>query len=300
MKLLSFGEIIWDVYNINEQTLGGAPLNFAAYAAMLGGSVWLASSVGADELGNKAVEQIKALGIKTKYISTDKEKASGRCQITLAQNGMPSYNIIEDVAYDRIILPSKLPENFDTITFGTLALRGEHNRKEIKAVLANNKFSEIYADLNIRPPFYSKESIDFCLSNATIVKISDEELPLVTQSLFHQVIDWSDAAASITEKYSQIKLLLITCGEKGAFCYDCQSGKRHYCPAESVPVVSTVGAGDCFGATFLTLYDKTKDIPLSLKLSAKAGAFAVSHKEAVPSTGKNFIKKLLSNQFGRK
>lgn len=33
MVLLSFGEIIWDIYSQNEQTLGGAPLNFAAYAA---------------------------------------------------------------------------------------------------------------------------------------------------------------------------------------------------------------------------------------------------------------------------
>ena len=30
MVLLSFGEIIWDIYSQNEQTLGGAPLNFAA------------------------------------------------------------------------------------------------------------------------------------------------------------------------------------------------------------------------------------------------------------------------------
>ena len=30
MKLLSFGEIIWDVYP-DEKYLGGAPLNFAAH-----------------------------------------------------------------------------------------------------------------------------------------------------------------------------------------------------------------------------------------------------------------------------
>ena len=70
----------------------------------------------------------------------------------------------------------------------------------------------------------------------------------------------------------------------------------YYCPSESVPVVSTVGAGDSFGATFLTQYVKTKDIPYSLKLSAKISAFVVAHKEAIPPTAKNFIKNLFSNQ----
>ena len=293
MVLLSFGEIIWDIYSQNEQTLGGAPLNFAAYAAMFGSNVWLASSVGADELGKKALEQIKELSLNIEYISISEEKATGQCRIFLDKNGVPSYTILEDVAYDRIPLSEKLPTSFDTIAFGTLALREEHNRKTLKNILANNKFSEIYTDLNIRSPFYSEESIVFCLSNATIVKISEEELPLVTQTLFLKTLDLYDAVKFITQNYSQIKLLLITCGEKGAFCYECQNGKMYYCPSESVPVVSTVGAGDSFGATFLTQYVKTKDIPYSLKLSAKISAFVVAHKEAIPPTAKNFIKNLL-------
>ena len=296
MVLLSFGEIIWDIYSQNEQTLGGAPLNFAAYAAMFGSNVWLASSVGADELGKKALEQIKELSLNIEYISISEEKATGQCRIFLDKNGVQSYTILEDVAYDRILLSEKLPTSFDTIAFGTLALREEHNRRKLKNVLANNNFSEIYTDLNIRSPFYSEESIVFCLSNATIVKISEEELPLVTQTLFLKTLDLYDAVKLITQNYSQIKLLLITCGEKGAFCYECQNGKMYYCPSESVPVVSTVGAGDSFGATFLTQYVKTKDIPYSLKLSAKTSAFVVNHKEAIPPTVKNFIKNLFSNQ----
>ena len=220
MKLLSYGEIIWDIYGANERTLGGAPLNFAAYTALFDNTVWLASSVGDDALGIKALEQIKALGIKTEYISTIKGKATGQCCVSLDKNRVPTYNILQDVAYDRILLPEKLSEDFDAIAFGTLALREKLNRKNLKTVLENNDFSDIYVDLNLRPPFYGKETVDFCLSYATIVKISDEELPLVTQVLFHAAPDLQEAVASITEQYSRIKLLLITCGAKGAFCYD--------------------------------------------------------------------------------
>ena len=297
MKLLSFGEIIWDIYNQNEQTLGGAPLNFAAYTALLGNSAWLASCVGNDKLGKEALEQIKELGVKSEYISISEEKETGQCRISLDKSGVPSYNILEDVSYDYISLPDKLPTNFDTIAFGTLALRKEHNQAKLKNILENNYFSEIYTDLNLRAPFYSERTIDFCLSNATIVKISDEELPLVTKALFNEILDLEDATASITRKYSQIKLLLITCGAKGAYCYDCQNEKMNYCPSEPVVAVSTVGAGDSFGASFLSFYDKTKDIPRSLKLSAKISAFVVAHKEAIPKTVKNFTKQLLSDDM---
>ena len=58
MKILSFGEIIWDVYP-DGKTLGGAPLNFAAHAALLGAKSSLISAVGSDELGNSAVEYIR-------------------------------------------------------------------------------------------------------------------------------------------------------------------------------------------------------------------------------------------------
>ena len=97
MKLLSFGEIIWDIYSQNEQTLGGAPLNFAAYTALLGDTAWVASSVGNDQLGKRALEQIKELGVKTEYISVSDEKETGQCRISLDKNGVPSYNILEDV-----------------------------------------------------------------------------------------------------------------------------------------------------------------------------------------------------------
>lgn len=296
MKLLSFGEIIWDVYSRSKQTLGGAPLNFAAYASMLGETVWLASAVGADELGAKSIERIKGIGINTEYIFVSDGAATGRCEVTLDQNGMPSYSILQNVAYDRICLPDRLPTDFDTIAFGTLALREEYNRKKLKSVLQGNRFSTVYADLNIRAPFYSRESIDFCLSHATVVKISDEELPLVTQELFHSALDLQNAVASIVERYPQMKLLVITCGAKGAVCYDCSNGKMYRCPAVTVPVVSTVGAGDSFGATFLTLYGRTGNIPYALSSAARVSAFVVSHREAIPPSGKAFIKQLLADE----
>ena len=45
MKLLSFGEILFDVFTDNSH-IGGAPLNFAAHAAKQGADAWIVSAVG--------------------------------------------------------------------------------------------------------------------------------------------------------------------------------------------------------------------------------------------------------------
>ena len=49
MKVLAFGEILWDVYP-DRKYLGGAPLNFAAHLAKHAEEAYMLSSVGEDEL----------------------------------------------------------------------------------------------------------------------------------------------------------------------------------------------------------------------------------------------------------
>ena len=294
MKLLSFGEILWDVYG-EEKTLAGAPLNFAAYVKLLGNSVWLASAVGMDELGEKALEIVGEMGIRTEYVSVLQDLPSGQCLVSLNENGIPTYNLLENTAYDHIRLEEKLVQKFDVISFGTLALRKKENYQVLERTLANNSFQEIYTDLNLRAPFYSKKSIEFCLSRGTMVKISEEELPFVTETLLGTILPTEEAIKKLVEKYKQIKLLLLTCGANGAFCYDLRKSKKYYCSAQSATVVSTVGAGDSFGAAFLSEYYKTGDIPSALTLASKISAFVVSNKEAIPPQTKDFIKTLYVN-----
>ena len=175
MKLLSFGEIIWDVFP-NGAHLGGAPLNFAAHAAMQGADAYILSAGSADELGKRALLEIGELGVKTDCVSISK-KATGSCIVKLNEKGVPSYDLVRDTAYDDISLPDvSNADGFDVLAFGTLALRDRHNREILKELIAKVDFPVIFSDLNIRAPFYSKESILFCLENANILKISDEEL----------------------------------------------------------------------------------------------------------------------------
>ena len=293
MRIMSFGEIIWDVYSPSERTLGGAPLNFAAYVAMQGCESYVASAVGNDALGKEALREIRALGINCDYVSTVNDAPSGQCLVSLSDSGIPSYNVLRDVAYDRIEY-SRLSAPFDAICFGTLALRESHNRITLERFLTDGEYKEIFTDVNIRPPFFSLDSVRFCLEKSTIVKISDEELPTVSSLIFGRYTDLKTAASDILTEFKNIKLLLITCGGNGAYCYDVITNTKHYVPAAKATMVSSVGAGDSFGATFLVQYLRTHDIPYSLDLAARVSAFVVSNRESIPRGARELISTLVT------
>ena len=288
MTILSFGEIIWDVYP-DKQTLGGAPLNLAAHAALQGCDAWIISAVGEDELGAKAIKQIANLGVTVKCVDMQTEYETGKCVVSLDQNGAPTYNVLKNVAWDHIPISTELPPECDVLAFGTLSLREKHNKETLELLLSKINSAEIYADLNIRPPFYSADSIIFCLSNATIVKISDEELSIVMGAISDEKFDCESAAVLLAERFPNIKLILLTKGENGSLCYETKGKRFIFAPAEPTKAVSTVGAGDSFGATFLAHYMKSGDISASLALASKVSAFVVSRQGAIPEDIKDFL-----------
>ena len=276
MKILSFGEIIWDVYE-TEKFIGGAPLNLAAHCSKQGGDSFMLSAVGNDNLGKRALEEVKGFNVKTDFISVNQEKETGKCIVTLNKNGVPSYNVLTDVAYDYIKTPDNIKNlEFDVFCFGTLALRSKKNLETVKSILKNGNIKKIYCDINIRPPFFSDGTIIFALENANILKISDEELHFVSESCGLKELK------DIAEKHKNLEFILLTQGEKGATVYDCKNKIAYTENAPKVEVKSTVGAGDSFGATFICEYFKTNDIKKSLKKATEISAFVVSKKEAIP------------------
>lgn len=286
MKLLSFGEILWDIFD-TRKAIGGAPLNFAAYCAMLGADTYLVSAVGNDDLGKEAVSIVESYGIGTEYISTLDDKQTGSCVVSLNEQGIPSYNLLCDVAYD-YIRPC-LGVEADVFAFGSLALRCENNRQTIEKILAENKFSEIFTDVNIRAPHFCDESIKICLKNATIVKISDEELPVICQYVCGENKSISEILPILSDQYPQMKLIIITKGEKGACCYTCKDKTLYECNAHKTEVVSTVGAGDSFGSTFLVKYLESGDCQKALEVASKVSAAVCAFEGAIlPEIPENF------------
>ncbi len=283
MNVLSFGEIIWDVFPTGP-LMGGAPFNFAAHASKEGANVYMASSVGDDDLGAAALKNADKYGVKKDFIGIKEGKKTGQCLVLFDENNQPSYDIVDDVAYDYIKYNSKMADiEFDAVCFGTLAIRHQHNKDSIKEILNKTKHKEVLTDVNIRKPFSSKESVLFCLESATILKVSDEELPVVLDYAFSEnEPDYKKAAKLLSEKYKNIGLIIVTLGSKGSYVYDVKNNEEFSTDCPDVKVVSTVGAGDSFSAAFLVSYLSGKTIPECLERATEVSTYVVMHEGAIP------------------
>lgn len=280
MKVLAFGEVLWDIYPDSEH-IGGAPLNFAAHFKKCGGKSWIITAVGNDPLGDKTISEIEKMGICTDFVMRS-DAETGKCLVTLDDNQIPSYNLLNNVAYDFIENPHLKDKKFDVLYFGTLALRNDNNQNTLKQLIEQNVFENILVDMNIRPPFYSESVIKFALENATIIKISEEELSVVMSFVDKTVLSVEESAKKLSTDYANIKMVIITRGDKGAYVYDCVNNKSYTSDAQKVKLVSTVGAGDSFSASFLAEYMKTNNISSALDLATKISGYVVSRMEAIP------------------
>ena len=283
MKILSFGEIIWDIYS-DSKAIGGAPFNFAAHASLCEDDAYLLSAVGDDELGNEALSEAADIGINCAYITVSSEKSTGTCAVTLNESGVPAFDVAEDTAYDSLTVnPDVVKEGFDLFAYGTLALRTEKNKKLFSDLIASGVAEKTFLDLNLRVPFYTLETVIFALERANILKMNEDELSYIAKELTKT--DANDLCLTLKELsrlFKDLETVIVTYGAFGSYGYDCKSGELISCSARKVKAVSTVGAGDCFSAVFLSHLYKGEDMYSCLKAASDRSALVVESEKAIP------------------
>ncbi len=273
MKILAYGELLWDMFP-NEKRIGGAPFNFAAHTARLGAESLLVTSVGNDENGRDAINEVKKAGVSTEYITVNRRYPTGYCRVTL-DNGMPQYELASDTAYDHIadVLPNG---HFDALYMGTLASRSPDSRRTLEKILKHTSRNEVFFDVNLRKNFYSRDLINALMRETTILKMSDEEVPFIGRR------DEVGCCLDLSVKYPRLKYICVTLGKKGAMVYDCRRRVILYSDEPKADVVSTVGAGDSFSACFLVDILSGKDVGQALDRAVRLSSFVVTQLGAVP------------------
>lgn len=285
MRALVYGETIWDIYPDGE-VIGGAPFNFSAHLAHLGNEVRFITAVGNDSLGERAVDMMEQHGIDTSFVQKN-VRPTGRCDVTLDQNGVPRYDIVENVSYDHIAVDDELIAAIkeyapDVFYFNSLIQRSEKSRNGLLRILDSCTFGQIFCDINIRPGCFDRDSLAVCMERSTVLKVSCEEAHwLYDTELLKQ--SEADVPTAVAKQYPNIGLVVYTLGKDGSQIYDAVDGKTYFSgEPEKVKVVSTVGAGDCYGATFIDSYMKGCGISVSIINATQRSNIVVSHKEAVP------------------
>ena len=82
---------MWDIYP-DRMEIGGAPFNVYYRLHSLGNNLKIISSIGDDDLGQKALKFFKKNNLNSEFISIDKEHKTGQVKIKL-ESGEPSYNL---------------------------------------------------------------------------------------------------------------------------------------------------------------------------------------------------------------
>lgn len=275
--VVSFGEVLWDVYPEGKK-LGGAPFNVAAHLTKLGTQGYIVTKVGIDAFGEEILSAIRSQDIETSYTQIDKNFKTGIVEVSLDENGQPTYNINKPVAWDFIhtnLENLNLIQNCNGLIYGSLACRSERNLQTLKDLTAISPLN--ICDLNIRQNFYSKNLLETLLGYTNILKVNDNEADLLAslfglndQSFYH------DLASQFG-----IELIIKTKGSHGAEAF--HEGQIYSTKGVKVKVIDTVGAGDAFLAAFIHHYLQGESINSCLQQGSKLGAFVATKAGAIPS-----------------
>lgn len=249
-KVFAFGEILWDIID-DVPHLGGAPFNFAAHLRQCGIPTAILSSVGKDSLGERAGRAVRQLDVADDFLLIDAKRPTGTVSVTL-KDGIPSYTIHEDVAWDAIAYSSEVqfPDQIAAFYFGTLAQRSPLSRQTLFQLLDRYSKAPVFLDVNLRQKFRDREILDQSMQKATILKINDEEARVLAALFFDQDQSFDSLSRRLFQRYPKLQILIITLGAEGCRVIQ-RNGDSKHIPAKKVHVVDTVGSGDAFSAAFL-------------------------------------------------
>lgn len=277
------GEALWDVLPEGKK-IGGAPANFAYHVSQFGLPSMAVSAIGDDPLGNEIRENFISKGLKHHLATVP--YATGTVQVELDPNGVPQYEIKENVAWDNIPWSPELEEiarNTKAVCFGSLAQRNVVSRETIGRFLDTMPHEEdslVVFDVNLRQGFYTKEILCESMQRCNVLKINDEELVTVSRMFGYPGIDLQDKCWILLGKYN-LKMLILTCGINGSYVFT--PGNVSFQPTPKVEVADTVGAGDSFTAAFVASILKGKSVAEAHSLAVRTSAFVCTQNGAMPT-----------------
>lgn len=243
-KITAIGEVLWDMLP-NGKQLGGAPGNFCFHVKNLGAEAAMISAIGKDEPGEEIEDILNKKGLK--LLLNYPDFPTGYVSVKL-KNGIPSYIIHEDVAWDYILLSNEAREwikSTNAICFGSLAQRSEVSRKAIvDAIQAAPDATLKVLDVNLRQHYYSKDLLDKAFKLANVIKLNDEELEVISE-MFGLTGSLKEKCTRLIKDFD-LHVLALTLGEKGSWLFTASEESFQEIP--KVKVIDTIGAGDSFTA----------------------------------------------------
>lgn len=238
---------------------GGPAATAAATAARLGSKAALWSRVGDDDIGRRIITDLQSYGVDTENLRAFEGKASGMAVVLLDAQGErmivtpgdpgfgrdPSWLPLEEVASAQAVLAdARWPE-------GALKLFEAARHHGIPTVLDADVTSET-------------EALAGLVSAASHVVFSGPGLRAYTG-----LDDLEGALAKAKTRTDGV--VAVTAGPEGCR-WILTDGTPGHCPAFSVDIVDTLGAGDVFHGAVAVALAEQRGVPEAMRFASAAAA----------------------------
>ncbi len=264
--------------------LGGAPANFAYFASLLGEEGIVASRVGRDDLGDRAVDRIAGLGLSSEAIQRDDAHPTGTVDVTIGPDGQPEFTINDCVAWEHMAWTpgwAALAARADAVCFGTVCRHRACAATAVAAFLEALRPSALrLLDVNLRQDRYTPALLHDSFQRAHVAKLNDEELRTVCPLLDLGGEDPESMARRLQNAYD-LELVCVTRGAHGSLLVTASETVAH--AGVPVDVVDTIGAGDAFTAVLASGYLRGVPLERVSEAANRLGAWVASQTGAMPA-----------------
>lgn len=291
-KIVAIGELLIDFTpagvsengkNLYECNPGGGVPNVLSCLSSLGDETELIACVGEDAFGETLIRALKDAGIGHSHVKMIKNVPTTLAIVSLDARGERSFSFYRSGCADLKIssrsVTKALFRGARALCVGSLSTVADPSRAATyKAIECAKAAGAIVCfDPNWRPFLWKSaedaiEQMKRLLTFADIVKVSEEELSLLTET--------EDLASGAKRLFtmSSAKVLFVTLGSEGSLWFTRGELRGAVRPERTDGVVDTTGAGDYFVGGALNAILKTGKAPEALTPDELTFACAAGNK----------------------
>ena len=286
MDIVTIGEVLIDLTQTGKDARGipqfaanpgGAPANLAVAASRLGAQTAFIGKVGADAFGRYLKEVLAENKVDVSGMAVVSVDATGERDFSFYRSANADVMLCKEDISDEALKAAKI------VHFGSVSLTADPSRTATldAAARAKKLGATITYDPNYRANLWKNKEDAIAQMKAPlplvdILKVSDEELPLLTGTT-----DCESGTAQLAQ--NGIRLIFVTLGANGVFYrFEDKTGHVAGVPCK---VGDTNGAGDTFfGAALSKLCKEKLD---SLTVDKLEGILAFANKAASITTSRH-------------
>ena len=296
MDILTIGEVLIDLTQTGRDEKGipqfaanpgGAPANLAVAASRLGAKTAFIGKVGADGFGRYLSDVLTQNGVDASGVAVDRQHPTTMAVVSVDASGERDFSFYRGANADVMLSSEDIPdaalEGAKIVHFGSVSLTADPSRSATLDAVRRAKAmgKTITYDPNYRANLWPDQDTAVAQMKAPldlvdILKVSDEELPLLTGT--------TDCEAGTAQLAAHgIGLIFVTLGPDGVFYR--MGDKTGHVAGVPCKVGDTNGAGDTFFGAALSKLCK-EDLP-ALTVEKLEGILAFANKAASITTSRH-------------